>query len=79
MASSAYAPIACALALLIPPMIADVMNIFDDEATADFLTPMARAGTPMEMAYGVLYLASDEATYCNGVVLPIDGGTVARQ
>jgi NAD(P)-dependent dehydrogenase (short-subunit alcohol dehydrogenase family) len=61
------------------PMIADVMNIFDDEATANFLTPMARAGTPLEMAYGCLYLACDEATYCNGVILPIDGGTVARQ
>lgn len=61
------------------PMIADVMNIFDDETTANFLTPMARAGTPLEMAYGCLYLASDEATYCNGVILPIDGGTVARQ
>ncbi len=61
------------------PMIADVMNIFDDERTANYLTPMARAGTPMEMAYGCLYLASDEASYCNGVVLPIDGGTVARQ
>ena len=61
------------------PMIADVMNIFDDKPTADFLTPMGRAGTPMEMAYGCLYLGSDEATYCNGVILPIDGGTVARQ
>ncbi len=61
------------------PMIADVMNIFDDETTANYLTPMARAGTPMEMAYGCLYLGSDEATYCNGVILPIDGGTVARQ
>lgn len=61
------------------PMIADVMNIFDDETTANYLTPMARAGTPMEMAYGCLYLGSDEATYCNGVILPIDGGTTARQ
>lgn len=61
------------------PMIADVMDIFDDEAIADNLTPMSRAGTPLEMAYGCLYLASDEASYCNGVILPIDGGTVARQ
>ena len=61
------------------PMIQSVMNVFDDDQTATFLTPMKRAGTPMEMAYGCLYLASDEATYCNGVVLPIDGGTSARQ
>ena len=61
------------------PMIADVMYLFDDEQVANNLTPMARAGKPMEMAYGVLFLASDEASYCNGVILPIDGGTVARQ
>jgi NAD(P)-dependent dehydrogenase (short-subunit alcohol dehydrogenase family) len=61
------------------PMIAPVMNMFDDKATADVLTPMQRAGTPEEMAYGCLYLGSDEASYCNGVVLPIDGGTTARQ
>ena len=61
------------------PMIAPVMGMFDDTATADVLTPMQRAGTPEEMAYGCLYLGSDEASYCNGVVLPIDGGTTARQ
>lgn len=61
------------------PMISDVMYLFDDEQTANYLTPMARAGKPMEMAYGCLFLASDEASYCNGVILPIDGGTVARQ
>lgn len=61
------------------PMIAPVMNLFDDDAIATQLTPMARAGTPMEMAFGCLYLASDEASYCNGTVLVIDGGTSARQ
>ncbi|MEQ8234780.1 MAG: SDR family oxidoreductase [Gammaproteobacteria bacterium] len=61
------------------PMIADVMNLFDDETTANYLTPMARAGQPMEMANACLFLASDEASYCNGVILPVDGGTTARQ
>ena len=61
------------------PMIESVMNVFDDDQVATFLTPMKRAGSPLEMAYGCLYLASDEASYCNGVVLPIDGGTSARQ
>jgi NAD(P)-dependent dehydrogenase (short-subunit alcohol dehydrogenase family) len=61
------------------PMIAPVMNLFDDDAVATSLVPMARAGTPLEMAYGCLYLASDEASYCNGTVLVIDGGTTARQ
>lgn len=61
------------------PMIAGVMGLFDDEKVAESITPMKRAGTPEEMAYGCLYLASDEASYCNGVVLPIDGGTTAKQ
>lgn len=61
------------------PMVAAVLNLFDDPNMADRLTPMRRPGTPEEMAYGCLYLASDEASYCNGTVLVIDGGTTARQ
>ena len=61
------------------PMVASVLDIFDDPATAEQITPMRRPGTPEEMANGCLYLASDEASYCNGSVLVIDGGTTARQ
>ena len=60
-------------------MVASVLNLFDDPAIADRITPMSRPGTAQEMAYGCLYLASDEASYCNGSVLTIDGGTTARQ
>ncbi|MES1944914.1 3-oxoacyl-ACP reductase [Salinisphaera sp. PC39] len=60
------------------PMIQDHISLFDDEATADRLCPMRRAGTPMEMAYGCLYLASDEASYTNGAIFMLDGGTTAR-
>ena len=38
--------------------------------------PMGRIGTPEEIAYGALYLASDESSYVTGVELPIDGGRV---
>ncbi len=61
------------------PMIQSVMSVFDDPAVAAQITPMARAGTPEEIANGCLFLASDEASYCNGAILPIDGGTTARQ
>ncbi|HZZ63518.1 MAG TPA: SDR family oxidoreductase [Roseiarcus sp.] len=61
------------------PMVAPVLGLFDDPAMADRLTPMKRPGTPEEMAYGCLYFASDESTYCQGSVLVIDGGTTARQ
>lgn len=60
-------------------MVADFLPFFDDPQVADSITPMRRPGTPEEMAYGCLYLASDEASYCNGTVLVIDGGTTARQ
>jgi NAD(P)-dependent dehydrogenase (short-subunit alcohol dehydrogenase family) len=46
------------------PMVAPVLGLFNDPAMADRLTPMKRPRTPEEMAYGCLYLASDEASYC---------------
>lgn len=61
------------------PMVASVLNLFDNADMADRITPMRRPGSPLEMAYGCLYLASDESSYCNGSVLTIDGGTTARQ
>ena len=41
------------------------------------LTPMARLGTPEEIACAVLYLASPASAWVTGKVLEIDGGTVA--
>ena len=61
------------------PMVASVLNLFDNPDIAERITPMRRPGTAQEMAYGCLYLASDESSYCNGTVLTIDGGTTARQ
>lgn len=41
-------------------------------------TPMGRLGEPMDIAYGVLYLASDESKYMTGAELVIDGGYTAQ-
>ena len=38
-------------------------------------TPMHRCGQPMEVAYGCLYLASDESSFVTGAEMVIDGGT----
>lgn len=39
--------------------------------------PMKRHGTCDEIAKLVLFLASDESTYINGIDVPIDGGVIA--
>lgn len=36
--------------------------------------PMGRWGTAMDIANAALFLASDEAAYITGVILPVDGG-----
>jgi len=40
--------------------------------------PMGRVGTPEDVAYGVLFLASDESSFMTGSELVIDGGTTAE-
>jgi NAD(P)-dependent dehydrogenase (short-subunit alcohol dehydrogenase family) len=40
-------------------------------------TPLGRIGQPREVAHAALFLASDEASYITGVVLPVDGGWMA--
>ncbi|MCW6510591.1 SDR family NAD(P)-dependent oxidoreductase [Lichenifustis flavocetrariae] len=42
------------------------------------LTPMGRIGLPEEIAAGVLFLASDEASFVTGATLAIDGGFTAQ-
>jgi len=40
--------------------------------------PSPRLGSPRDIANGVVFLASDEAEYINGVLLPIDGGLTCK-
>ncbi|MCQ8240950.1 SDR family NAD(P)-dependent oxidoreductase [Rhizosaccharibacter radicis] len=40
--------------------------------------PLGRIGRPEEVAAAILFLASDEASFITGAILPVDGGYLAR-
>jgi NAD(P)-dependent dehydrogenase (short-subunit alcohol dehydrogenase family) len=40
--------------------------------------PMGRLGEPSEVANAILFLASDEASFITGAILPVDGGFLAQ-
>jgi NAD(P)-dependent dehydrogenase (short-subunit alcohol dehydrogenase family) len=57
-----------------------VLN-FQDEATSAAIigqTPMGRMAQPLEIAQGILFLASDEASFMTGAELVIDGGYLSQ-
>ena len=48
--------------------------LWEDEAAAASMHPLARIGEPMDVAAAVVYLCSDQASWITGVTLDVDGG-----
>lgn len=66
-----------------PGMIETEMtrDLFENSEKAKWMkevTPLPLLGKPQDVAYGVLYLASDEANFVTGSELVIDGGWIAK-
>jgi NAD(P)-dependent dehydrogenase (short-subunit alcohol dehydrogenase family) len=64
---------------VVTPAYKNQLGMTDDqikqfEAQAAAATPLGRAGTPDEIARAVLFLASDESSFVNGIELFVDGG-----
>lgn len=53
----------------------DMVDALPDEVIKPLIAtiPLGRMGEPEDIANGVVFLASDMASYISGVVLPIDG------
>jgi NAD(P)-dependent dehydrogenase (short-subunit alcohol dehydrogenase family) len=60
------------------PMIQGILDEEGDQQADILRTPMRRAGTPAEIAAGMVFLASDEASFVTGTELVIDGGITAH-
>ena len=63
---------------IVTPMTEEIWTGPERRDRAASRVPLGRIGRPEEVAYGVLYLASDESSYVTGSELVIDGGVTAQ-
>jgi len=51
----------------------------DIRAERDAMVPAGRMGNAWDVAHAAVFLASDEASYVTGVLLPVDGGLLLKR
>jgi NAD(P)-dependent dehydrogenase (short-subunit alcohol dehydrogenase family) len=59
-------------------MIAENISTPEGRAASLGRIPLGRIGAVMDVAYGALFLASDESSFVTGSELVIDGGMTAQ-
>ena len=79
-AASKYGPHGIRVNSVHPGYMPPMLNATNAAGRASKIaaTPLRRLGEPIEVAYGVLFLASDEASFVTGTELVIDGGYIAQ-
>ncbi len=63
--------------VVVSPMTNNLLDVPESRKNLEDMTPLPRLGEPIDIAYGALYMASDEASFMTGSELVIDGGVVA--
>lgn len=63
---------------MLTPMTRESFGVEPGKSRALSRIPMRRIGEPMEIARGILFLASDESAYITGSELVMDGGMTAQ-
>ena len=64
--------------LLPGPIETDLLREVFGGGAINAYTPLGRVGTPSDIAYAALYLASDESLFVTGSELVVDGGATAE-
>lgn len=59
-------------------IVQDPESLKDEISARHRTSPTGQMGSPWDVARASLFLASDLASYVNGVLLPVDGGLAAR-